>query len=68
MTKAECAIVEAYTGYCMLAGEDRKYFYKYVDLLIGRPVYTHEHSALAAEIKKKATNDFIRLCKEAADD
>ena len=65
MTKWECAIVEAYTGICMCAGEDRKYFYEYVDEIMGRPLWTHEHIALAEEIKQRAKPDFLRLCAEA---
>lgn len=67
MTKQECAIVEAYTGIVMCSGENRKYFYEYVDTIMGRPLLTHEHFTLIDEIKKKAKPDFIRLCQEAVD-
>lgn len=67
MTKQECAIVEAYTGYVMCAGEDRKYFYRYVDRIMGRPVYTHEHPTLSGEIRKRAKEDFVNLCQESVD-
>lgn len=67
MTKQECAIVEAYTGICMLSGENRKFFYRYVDKLFGRPVYTHEQLGLMDEIKKRAAPDFLRLCMESVD-
>ena len=29
MTVRECAIIEAFTGVCMLTGNKRKYFYEY---------------------------------------
>ena len=67
MTKRECAIVMAYTGICMCAGENLKYFYKYVSELMGRPVYTHELAALADEIKERAKDDFIKLCRTAGE-
>ncbi len=39
MTKQECAIVSAYTGFAMLKGSDLKYLYNYLSGFIGRPVY-----------------------------
>ena len=67
MTKKECAIVMAHMGICMLAGEDFQIFHKYVENIMGRPVYTHEMGdpAIANEIKEKSTNDFLLLCQEA---
>ena len=67
MTKKECAIVMAHTGICMLAGEDFQIFHKYVENIMGRPVYTHEMAdpTIANEIKEKSTNDFLLLCQEA---
>lgn len=67
MTKRECAIVEAYTGIVMCAGDNRKYFYEYVDEIMARPCYTHEHLLLHEEIKEKAKPDFIKLCRESID-
>lgn len=67
MTLRECAIVEAYTGICMCAGDKRHYIYEYVSELLGRPVYTHEFATRADEIKELARPDFIRLCKEAVE-
>lgn len=63
MTKKEAVVIEAYTGVCMLTGDDRNLFYKYINQLIGRPVYTHELPALRNEIKEKAKPDFIKICK-----
>lgn len=65
MTKHECAVVMAYTGVCMLSGDDFSIFHKYVEDLMGRPVYTHEFPALMDEIKNRARSEFLRLCREA---
>ena len=64
MTNREKAIVMAYTGACMLTGDKFNIFHEYVEKLMGRPVYTHEIGFLADEIKEKAKDDFIKLCKE----
>lgn len=68
MTKRECAIVMAYTGVCMLAGDNLGVYYKYVEEKIGRPVYTHEMYELADEIKEKSKDDFLELCRTATDE
>lgn len=62
MTDREKAIVMAYTGYCMLAGDKLKAFYEYVGELLGRPVYTHEFAD--PDIQEKASDDFYKLCRE----
>ena len=62
MTDREKAIVMAYTGICMLSGERIIEFYKYLEELYGRPVYTHEIVSL--DIQEKSKGDFIKLCKE----
>lgn len=64
MTNEEKAIVMAYTGACMLTEDKFHIFHEYVENLMGRPVYTHELGFLADEIKEKAKDDFIKLCKE----
>ena len=61
MTEREKAIVTAYTGINMLEGEKFDEFYKYLNELYGRPIYTHEISFL--DIREKAKEDFIALCK-----
>ena len=66
MTDREKAIVMAYTGYCMLAGDKLKVFYEYVGELLGRPVYTHEF--VDPDIQEKASNDFYKLCRETTPD
>lgn len=67
MNKRECAIVEAYTGICMLAGTERKYFYEYLQEKFNRPVYTHElaDKSFQDEVKEAAAKDFINLCRNA---
>lgn len=64
MTNEERAIVMAYTGVCMLTEDKFHIFHEYVENLMGRSVYTHELGFLADEIKEKAKDDFIKLCKE----
>lgn len=65
MTKKECAIVMAYTGACMLSGDDFNIFHEYVEKLMGKPIWTHEIGYLETEIKEKSKKDFLRLCAEA---
>lgn len=66
MTDKEKAIVMAYTGITMLAGEKFSIFHKYIEDILHRPVYTHElaNPKVWEEIKEKSKNDFIQLCKE----
>lgn len=66
MTNEEKAVVMAYTGVCMLSGAKLQYFYKYIEELMGRPIFTHElaDDAICDEIKKKAKPDFLKLCQE----
>ena len=68
MTKHECAVVMAYTGVCMLTGEDFDIFHRYVEKLMERPVWTHELPALADEIKRRAERNFIELCRSAKEE
>ena len=64
MTLRERVIVEAYTGYCMTTGEDRDAFNKYVEGIMGRPIFTHElaDENIQNEIHDKSKADFIKLC------
>lgn len=66
MTDREKAIVMAYTGVCMLNEGKFRIFHKYIEELIGRPIYIHElgNSEVAELIKEKAKDDFIKLCRE----
>lgn len=65
MTQRECAIVMAYTGVCMLKGDDLQIFYDYVAEIMGRPLYTHEIGEQADTIKDAAKDDFMKLCATA---
>ena len=62
MTDKEKAIVMAYTGVCMLAGDKFQIFHKYVEDIMGKPIWTHEMGFLADDIKEKSKADFIALC------
>lgn len=64
MTDREKAIVMAYTGICMLAGDKFQIYHKYIEDIMGRPVWTHEIGSLADEIKEKSKADFIALCAD----
>lgn len=66
MTDREKAIVMAYTGKCMLAGDKFRIFHKYVEDIMGRPVWTHELAigSTADAIREKSKDDFIALCED----
>jgi hypothetical protein len=66
MTFKEAAVVELYTGTCMLTGDNRKYIYEYASKLFGRPVYTHE--LVSPELVEKAKPDFVRICENLTED
>ena len=66
MTDREKAIIMAYTGICMLAGDKFRIFHEYVEDIMGRPVYTHEIGLLADTIKEKAEADFMALCADGS--
>lgn len=68
MTKQECAVVMAYTGVVMLTGDNLRIFYKYLNDIMGRPVYTHElaFKEIQEKIKEKSTDDFLKLSREAS--
>lgn len=67
MTNREKAICMAFTGVSFFKGEQLRYFYQYVEGLLGRPVYTHEIALLADKIKELSREDFTKLC-EVEDD
>ena len=66
MTDREKAIVMAHTGICMLTGDKFQIFHKYVEDIMGRPIWTHEMGieSIANEIKEKSKDDFIALCAD----
>ena len=62
MTKHEAAIIQAYMGTVMLAGEDLRIFYDYVFKLLKHRIFTHEFLLYADRIKELSKPDFIELC------
>lgn len=64
MTDREKAIVMAYTGVCMLAGDKFQIFHKYVEDILGRPIMSHDMGWCENEIREKSKSDFIALCEE----
>ena len=66
MTDKEKAIVMAYTGVTMLTGEKFDIFHKYIEDILGRPVFTHElaEREIWNRIKQASQEDFIKLCKD----
>ena len=66
MTDREKAIVMAHTGIAMLTGEKFSIFHKYIEDLLGRPVWTHELAIEAVwnEIEEKSKPDFLKLCTD----
>lgn len=66
MTDREKAIVMAHTGITMLTGEKFGIFHKYIEDILGHPVWTHELAmeSVWEEIKEKSHDDFIKLCKD----
>lgn len=63
MTKDERLIVSAYTGVLMCDMGDLQ---KYIEGVLGRPVWTHELAdhEIAEEIKAKVKPDFLALCED----
>jgi hypothetical protein len=54
----------------MLTGEEFNEFHKYVEYIMGRPVWTHElaNEEVKNEIIENSKDDFLDLCKEAVTD
>lgn len=50
----------------MTSGDERNVVYKYMQKLLGRPVYTHElaQKSVMKKLHEKSKADFIELCKE----
>lgn len=65
MTNREKAIVMAYTGKVMLAGDNLGDFYRYVEEKLGRPIMTHElaFQEVRDALADAAKGDFIELAK-----
>lgn len=65
MTDREKAIVMAYTGYTMLAGDKLGIYYQYVQEKLGRSVMTHElvYEEVQDAIREASKEDFIALAQ-----
>lgn len=63
MTKREAAIVATYTG--ILLGNFEG-MHKYIEEIVGRPVFTHELGSkeFVAKLKQLSKQDFISLVVE----
>lgn len=66
MTNREKAIIMAHTGICMLEGENFDTYHRYIQEIMGRPVYTHElaEKSVMDEIAEKSRTDFLSICKK----
>lgn len=66
MTDREKAIVMAYTGCTMLAGDKLGIYYQYVREKLGRSVMTHEfaYKDVQGAIKEAVKEDFIAIAKD----
>lgn len=66
MNKKEAAVIGAYTG--ILCG-DFSDLHKYIEDLMGRPVFTHEmgNRSFQEELKKTSKPDFLDIVKNLTD-
>lgn len=64
MTDREKAVVMAYTGICMLKGDKFAVFHRYAEMLMRRPLLTHELVDHAVEISEAAKEDFRKICAD----
>ncbi len=60
------AVIGAYTG--ILSGPMDE-MHDYIEVIMGRPVYTHEmgDKEIMQEVKEKAKTDFLKVVKWLAD-
>lgn len=67
LTLREKQIISAYTGILMCDYPD---FQKYVEELLGGPVFTHQlaDKGILELIKERSREDFLKLCEETDDD
>lgn len=67
MNKREKIVVSAYTGVLMCNIDD---LHKYIEELLGRPVWTHEiaNEKMQAEIKEKSKAEFLEICERETED
>lgn len=60
LTKEQAAIIGAYTG---ITASNFSVIHEYAELVLGRPVWTHEFASkdLMAELKEAAKADFLSI-------
>lgn len=63
MTLDEKIVVSTYTGYLMC---DFNEVHRYIENLLGRPVFTHELAIgmIRDEIREKSKADFLKICAD----
>lgn len=63
MALDEKIVVSAYTGYLMC---DFNEVHRYIENLLGRPVFTHELALgmIQDKIREKAKADFLKICAD----
>lgn len=63
LTLEQAVVVSAYTGFLCCPFSE---LHKYINRLMGRPVYTHEmgESEIAARIRDLARADFLKIVAE----
>lgn len=69
MNKQEAAVIEMYTGVCMLTGDNTEFRYKYAESLLGYPVMTHDFADKETmnKLAELSKPDFIEICRNLAD-
>jgi hypothetical protein len=61
LDKQQAAVIGAYTG--VLCGPFDE-MHDYVELVLGRPVWTHELPELRQAIREASRADFLALCRK----
>lgn len=61
MTKRESIVLTGYTGIMLCS--DFSDFHEYIEVILNRPVYTHElaDETLIEEIKEKSKEEFMQI-------
>jgi len=60
MTKHEAIVAGAYTG-ILFPGTEFSDIHEYVEIKLGRPVFTHEFAIFRDEIKEATKSDFLSI-------
>lgn len=69
MTKKEAAVIEIFTGVCMLTGDNTGLRYEYAEKLLGHPVMTCDFAdkEIMDKLKELSKPDFIEICRNLTD-